>query len=263
MIRLICTLEPVRISFLPQFLDHYSRLGVERFHLSLQVEPGADAGWVDHSVSEANAALAQYGTGLAAVLQKPFSSFVLREHHDRLQSTHASAGDWIVWSDIDEFQVYPGEFKSLIRLAESLEIDYFRGHFVDRLAADGKLRAFDPHQSIWAQYPRQFKLDPSLSPGMTQKVACARSGVQVSRGNHFALNEERLCYYAEPVEVHHFKWDASVVSRLKRRLQPDFQMHCPWWVESKAVLEFIEEHDGSLLPVLDLSLCPSEFRLPD
>jgi hypothetical protein len=69
----------------------------------------------------------------------------------------------------------------------------------------------------------------------------------VGRGNHYPVNEESLCYYSELVEVHHFKWDASVVDRLKRRLRPDFQAQCPWWTESKTILDFIAEHNGSIV----------------
>lgn len=247
MIHLICTLEPVRIAFLRQFVDHYARLGTERFHLSLQVEPEVDPGWVDQAAAQANAILAENGTKLTAVLQKPFNSAALREHHDQLQDLHTRPGDWIIWSDIDEFQVYPGDFKSLIQLADSLEIDYFRGHWVDRVAEDGKLRVFDPEQPIWSQFPRQFNLSRTHPVGMSQKVTCARQSVRVGRGNHYPVNDGSLCYYAEPVEVHHFKWDATVIDRLKRRLQPDFQAKCPWWVESKAILDFIAEHDGAVI----------------
>jgi hypothetical protein len=247
MTHLICTLEPVRTAFLRQFVDHYSRLGVDRFHLSLQVEPGAAPEWVAESASQANAILAENGTGLSAVLERPFNSSVLREHHDRLQDLHTRPGDWIVWADIDEFQIYPGQFKSLLQLAESLEIDYFRGYWVDRVAGDGKLKTFDPAQSIWAQFPRQCNLSNTLPVGISQKVTCARQSIRVGRGNHYPVNEESLCYYSEPVEVHHFKWDASVVDRLKRRLRPDFQAQCPWWTDSKTILDFIAEHNGSVV----------------
>jgi hypothetical protein len=230
--------------FLSQFIEHYARLGVEKFHFSLQMEPGSDPVSIEASSAEANRVLKAYDLELSGILVQPFSSFVLRELHDRLQDRNCREGDWIVWSDIDEFQVYPGEFKSLIKLGETFGIDYFRGNLIDRIAEDGKLRPFDPNESIWKQYPRQIKLTPPFSTGLAHKVTCARANVRVSRGNHFVVNPEALRYYSEPVEIQHFKWDATVVSRLSRRLQPDFQALCPWWIESKIFLDFIEEHGG-------------------
>jgi hypothetical protein len=246
MIHLICTFEPVRIPLVRQFVEHYLHLGVERFHLCLQVEPKVEAAVVEHSRAEVQQTLDAYQIQLNSVLAVPFTATALRVHHDRIQDDHCLPGDWVVWADIDEFQVYPGEFKSLIQLAETLDIDYFRGYFVDRVAADGKLRPFDPEQSIWTQFPRQIKLDTAMRAGVTHKVTCCRSTVRVNNGNHFPVNPEPLCYYSDPVDVHHFKWDTTVISRLSRRLWPDFREQCPHWVESKSVLEFLAEHDGSL-----------------
>jgi hypothetical protein len=248
MIHLICTLEPLRIPFLGQFVEHYVHLGVEQFHLSLQLEPTEDPNESTRAEREANRILAKYDLALRSILVKPFSSFALREHHDKLKRKHCREADWVVWSDIDEFQVYPGEFRSLLDLAASYKIDYFRGYLVDRVAESGKLQPFDPAVPIWGQYPRRFRLTSGRANRMSHKVTCAKSVVQLTPGNHYTISARPLTYYSEPVEVHHFKWDTSVVSRLTRRLQPDFQEQCPWWVESKEILEFIEQNEGSIAP---------------
>jgi glycosyl transferase family 2 len=246
MIHLICTLEPIRICFLDQFIEHYAQLGVEKFHFSLQLEPDSTRAYIEEASSEAKRVLKEHDLELGGVLIQPFSSFALRAHHDRLQDAVCRDGDWIVWSDIDEFQVYPGDFKSLIELAQTFDIDYFRGILIDRTTEDGKLKAFDPGESIWKQYPLQIRLHPSLPSGLSRKIVCARSNIRVGPGNHFVANEEPLCFYTDVVEIQHFKWDATVIRRLARRLAPDFQERCPWWTESKAILDFIEEHGGMI-----------------
>jgi hypothetical protein len=130
----------------------------------------------------------------------------------------------------------------LLALAESLQLDYFRGHLVERTTADGVLRAFDPSQPIWTQYPRRFT-PPFTDPNdKIWKVTCARPSVPVSRGNHFPLGDRPLKFYAESVEVHHFKWDDTVVPRLSRRLEADFRETCAWWTESRDLLAYIEKH---------------------
>jgi hypothetical protein len=248
MIHLICTLEPARIGFIPQFVQHYSLLGVQTFHMSLQMEADAGRAAIREAESSAEAALGRYGLTLVATLLEPFSSFVLRAHHDRIQEAKTSSSDWIVWADIDEFQVYPGDFRSLLKFAESRDIDYFHGRLVERVAADGRLKRFDPKQPLWTQYPRRFQLAHSLTPGISKKVPCARANVPVNPGHHYPAADRALRYYAEPVEVHHFKWDDSVIQRLSRRLKPDFRQKCPWWVESRNVIDYIREHDGTIAP---------------
>jgi len=246
MIHLICTLEPVRIPFLFQFIEHYKRLGVEKFHFSVQAEPRTSTADLENHRRAARRELSPLGIELSALLVQPFNARVLRSHHDELQSRQCRAGDWIVWADIDEFQVYPGQFLSLLNFADAYGVDYFEGHLIDRVSQDGNLREFDPVQSIWQQYPRVVKPPSPISPRSTHKVVCARSDVRLTPGNHYAAGERPLRYYAESAEIHHFKWDSSVVKRLSRRLQPDFQATSPWWVESKAILDLIETHAGGL-----------------
>ena len=125
MIHLICTFEPRRISFLPQFVEHYSLLGVEAFHLSVQLEPNLSPVAREAAKSASSAVLAPYNILLASALVQPFNSHNLRIHHDAIAAAECAMDDWIVWADVDEFQVYPGEFKSLLRFAESLKTRLF------------------------------------------------------------------------------------------------------------------------------------------
>jgi hypothetical protein len=248
MIHLICTLEPARIPFLPQFVEHYSLLGVQNFHLSLQIEPALPAAAADKAQSESAAILKPYGISLAFTLVQPFNSLHLRAHHDAIISRECKADDWILWADIDEFQVYPGDFRSLIRFAEASQLDYFIGYLVERAAADGTLRPFNPAESLWTQYPRRFTL-PGVDPDeKTYKVTCARPQVAISRGNHFPVGDKSFRYYADRVEIHHFKWDETVMARLSRRLQPDFRDNCPWWTESRDLIDFIRQNGGIAKP---------------
>jgi hypothetical protein len=242
MVYLISTFEPLRIPFIPQFVEHYLLLGVDRFLLSVQIEPEQGSSLVEHATQQAAQALKPYGIELAATLRQPFNSLNLRTHHDKLQSDNCAAGDWTIWADLDEYQVYPGDFGSLLDFAGSLNLDYFHGYLVDRVSADGRLRPFDPAKPLWTQYPRRFTPPGSDPVEKVWKVTCARPHVPVSRGNHFPLGPTTFKYYADPVEIHHFKWDDTVVERLSRRLMPDFREACDWWTESRDLLAYIEKH---------------------
>ena len=246
MIHLICTFEPLRLPLLAQFVEHYQVLGIEKFHLSLQIEPEIKDSAAKAATDVCRRILKPYGVELTAVLRKPFNSLNIRVHHDGIQRELGTGSDWIVWADLDEFQVYPGDFRSLVQVAQGIELDYFHGYLVEKIAGDGKLKPFVASESIWNQYPRRFSLPGADGLQRTHKVACARSDVAISRGNHVPLGDKPLKYYAEDVEIHHFKWDATVVQRLSRRLQPDFQSECPWWVDSRDLIEHIQRNEGRL-----------------
>lgn len=240
MIHLICTFEPARIHFLPQFIDHYRQLGVEVFHLSLQVEPDVEPEEKARASHGAQETLLSRGLSLLAVLNCPFSAMALREHHNQIQLQSCQITDWIVWVDIDEFQIYPGSFQDSLRFAEENNLDYFWGRFVDRVTADGSLQPFDPDRPIWEQYPIETHITRDVAKAQTQKLTCARGNVQVTSGNHSAANPETLRYFGPPVAIHHFKWDDSVLQRLRRRVMPDWRERWPWWVESRNLLEFLQ-----------------------
>jgi hypothetical protein len=245
MLHLITTLDESRIEWLPQFLGHYRGLGVERAHLSLHFEPQVSPAVKRQRTDRAAAFAAECGFELTAAIVCVYDTFMLRSHHDQLQSQISDESDWIVWADIDEFQVYPERLPSLIELAERTGIDYFGGVFVDRTTEDGSLPVFDPGRSIWSQFPHQCHITRDLTTACPEKVACARSGVRLTLGNH-AVCDESLTRYEGRVEVHHFKWDASVIPRLQRRLTPDWRERCPWWEESRDVLDHIESNGGKL-----------------
>lgn len=250
MLHLICTVEHGRIDWLPQFVAHYQALSVEQFHLTLHFEPDVPRDQMAARTRLAEETLAAFGIDLYAVLVWPYDSPTLRDHHDQVQSQIASPDDWIVWADLDEFQVYPEPLPDLIARAEQEGYDYFRAEMIDRVGADGGLPAFDPGQPIWEQYPRRSHLTRDVAGAWDRKTTCARAEVIIKGGNHAPVDEEGTTAWPEFFEIHHFKWDASVIPRLQRRLEPDWKERCYWWTESAALLDHIERNGGRINPAM-------------
>jgi hypothetical protein len=166
--------------------------------------------------------------------------------------------DWIVWSDSDEFQGPPGSLVSLAEEADAAGAQVVRGLLVDRVASDGSLPPLDPDLSLWDLFPRAVLIPDAISRAERRKVAMARGWVRVSGGNHFPRPGQRLLEGPGWVPIHHFKWDATVLDRLRFRLRPAFRDACPWWVESRDLLAYFEARGGSFDPA-DLV----DFPLPD
>jgi hypothetical protein len=80
----------------------------------------------------------------------------------------------------------------------------------------------------------------------TDKVVMARRETRLGVGNH-QLRGRTPPDPTEPViPVHHFKWDATVVERLRRRLDPDWKARCRWWTVSATALDRIAYGDGAV-----------------
>ena len=243
MIALICTMEPYRIAWLPQFVEHYRGIGVERFLLALQVEPGIGQGTKDADFARFRETLASLGVDEGWLWDHEYNAPATIRHQRTLQSEHLHSADWIVWCDSDEFQIYPSRLPEIIAGLETQKIDYVRGVFIDRVAADYGLPAFDARTPVWNTFPRACNVTTALSGGDPRKVVLARAGVKVSGGKHVSIGMEKLKTIDGWVQVHHFKWDATVIDRLRYRVRPEWAARFPWWVESKRLLDYLIAHD--------------------
>lgn len=263
MIALISTTEPMRIRWLPQFVRHYRALGVDRFFLSLQLEPDEDPALARGYKAQFRETLAALGIDEVFFLEKSFDAYVTRDHHDAIQDEYISADDWVIWCDSDEYQTYPLPLGEMVARWNKDGFDYVNGLMLDRVTEDGSLPRFDPSVSVWEQFPIACTIAVDVSNVLQRKVAASRGDVYVSRGNHYLASaapamltpaaEKRLA--ARPlsrvlapfpnwVQIHHFKWDAHVIELLRFRLTPRWRAKCPWWVESGRLLEYFERNGG-------------------
>jgi hypothetical protein len=243
MVHLVCTLSIFQHSFVRQFVEHYRKMGVERFWLTPHVEPRqANSQAADDARQALAAAFQDVGVQPLPELSGDFDAMFVRRNHDVVQS-RIPAADWIVWSDLDEFQVYPEPLADLLERADRNGEDALSGEFVDRIGRGGVLREFDPSLRIWGQFPIGCNLSAAVLGGFTHKVAVAKCYVSVGQGNHAVTGcREKAFRWWEPlVAIHHFKWDDTVLSRLARRLETDWKEKCSWWVETQRFVDYAGE----------------------
>ena len=253
MIALICTLEPYRIAWLPQFVRHYRGIGVERFLLALQLEPAATQNARDRDYASFLETLASLDVDEAYRWEHEWSGPAANIHESTLQDEQVRRGDWVVWCDSDELQVYPAPLPDILAQCEAHGVDYVRGVFIDRVAADYSLAAFDAHTSLWDTFPRTCNVTAALARGDPRKVVVARGSVKVSGGKHYAMDPQKLRTIDDWVQVHHFKWDATLLDRLRARVRPEWQARFPWWVESQRLLDYFAANNSHFNPA-DLTL---------
>ncbi len=261
MILIICTLEPYRIEWLPQFVQHYRHLGVERFLLTLQLEPGAAHAEKEQHRNRFRQKLAELDIEEAYYWEQAYDAMGMGKQHRRLQRQKVSPNDWVVWSDSDEFQVYPQPLRDIVAQCEAARVDFIRGAHIDRVAADFSLAQFEPERAIWETFPQTFNVGAALAGAATSKVGLARGRIEVSDGNHFPVTNASLRTLRGWVQVHHFKWDATLIERLRYRLRPEWQAKCPWWVVSKRLVDYLVARGSRFDPadLLPITLQGSHF----
>lgn len=234
---LIATCDPQRLDLLAPFVAHYRRYGVDEFFISLHLDVKYPAERHDELSAQAAAALAECGVALHATYACAFDAMAIRRHHDGIQQGVGSKFDWLVSADIDEFHEFPDALGAFTRDLQRHDAQCVTGHFIDRMARQG-FPAVRGDQSLWSQFPLGTDITRTVLHGWSTKVMLHRPSVKLLPGHHYP--EGSVDAWAQSYAVHHFKWDATVVPRLRRRLEQDWRDRCPWWTESARALEWLD-----------------------
>jgi hypothetical protein len=262
-IRLICLTDLDRTPLLPQFLTHYAELGVDVMHIAVHVNIPAELEARRADLDHCAQVIAEHGGTHEGTICFPYDARIARAYLDHLvQDNRADRGDWILWADSDEFQRYPRDLRDCIAGWDTDNVDAVEGFFIDRITTDGQLAPLDPARPVWDQYPVCCNFTEKVLGAYVGKLVCARGAVRVDDGNHrLALNQcARLA--ADLVPVHHFKWNAEAIPRLKRRVTPEWQRTKFWWKESQRGLDHILTHGRINLAAVDLLTADGDLVTP-
>ena len=246
MIALVCMLEPRRIDWLQQLVHHYRSIGVERFLLTLQLEPGVAPQASDREYERFLAMLASLSIPVGYRWEHEWSAQAERRHERGVVAQNLGDDDWVVPCDADELQVYPAPLSEIVRECEAQRVDYLRGILVDRVAADYSLAAFDADTSLWNAYPNVCNATSALARGDPRKLVLARAPVRVGGGKEALIDPRHLKTISGWVQVHGFKWDATLLERLHLRVLQG--RRDPSWGDAWRLLDYFEAHDSRFDP---------------
>lgn len=132
--------------------------------------------------------------------------------------------DWWIVSDDDELQVYPEPIKDIIEHCERYNYDFVTGGFLDRIGIDGTFPKVERDTDIHKAFALGGFFRHPLSGACPNKVTLMKGYQEVTPGQHYAKFQNGNSWGTShpkrmPVEecftqVHHFKWDSSVIDRL-------------------------------------------------
>lgn len=127
--------------------------------------------------------------------------------------------DWIINADTDEFIELPSGFSKVndfTSYCDSNGHTYVEGEFIDRISADGTFKHITKDDKIFSQFPVRSHITRDIIGGCTAKIPIMRGDMKTIPGHHFIdVNHGKVFNkYPRILNVHHFKWDATVVERL-------------------------------------------------
>ena len=186
-------------------------------------------------------------------IEEPFNWDKVTEIYN--ETISLKPDEWWIVADDDELQVYSKPIKDIVEECEENGWEFVRGGFIDRIGEDGNFPKITKESNVWEEMPNAGFFRYPLSFAEPNKATLLKGTQRVVSGQHFIQfddgttswgTEHPLCYPIEKnfTQVHHFKWDYSVLQRLKE--VSSSKLHEAFSHEYKMMLDSIKERDYKL-----------------
>ena len=161
--------------------------------------------------------------------------------------------DWWIVADDDELHVYPKPINELIEDCEENGYKFITGAFLDRIGENGRFPKVTDDNDIWKEFPLVGSFRYPISNACPNKTVVVKGDIQITNGQHYAMIDGEDTYgdrWNHPlrypidkcfIQVHHFKWDLSVLDRLREvsRIKKDYTYH----EEYKKMFDYILDNN--------------------
>jgi len=235
-------------TMLPHMIQHYKNI-VDEIHVVVYRQSDND-GILDE--------IEKLGiTPIKIVTEPKFNWERVTELYNEIKRTKPN--EWWVVSDDDEFHIYPKPINELILECEQNGWDFITGGFIDRIGENGEFPIVEKDSNIWEKFPLAGFFRYPLSGACPNKVCVMKGYVDVTPGQHYAKigdtdtwrergwNHPKRYPYGSGegfIQVHHFKWDSTVLKRLKEvsETKEDYT----FWKEYKKMYRAIQINDWKI-----------------
>lgn len=142
-------------------------------------------------------------------------------------TTSGEEYDWWIISDCDELQYWPVDPREVAEECIRYRKKFVTGGFLDRIGEEGKFtETYGPATDLDEAFPNIGFFRYPMSGACPNKVVMVKSGQEVTSGQHYAKFPDGSTSWGKKhplrmdinryfIQVHHFKWDYSVLQRLK------------------------------------------------
>ncbi len=236
------------ITMLPHMLEHYKNI-VDEIYVVVYRQHEND-GILDEIKSLGI-------TPHKVVTEEKFNWERVTQLYNEIKRTKPN--EWWVVSDDDEFHVYPKPIREMISDCEENGWKFITGGFLDRIGENGKFPLVTNETDIWSKFPLAGYFRYPMSGACPNKVCIMKGSVDVTPGQHYAIIDDSHVWGIEGfkhplrypigrgegfVQVHHFKWDSTVLERLKE--VSNTEKEYSFWEEYRKMYKAIQINDWEI-----------------
>ena len=198
------------------------------------------------------------------VTEPKFNWEKVTELYNKIKNTKPN--EWWVVSDDDELHVYPIPLRKMVESCEENGWEFITGGFIDRIGVDGTFPTINNDSDIWNEFPLGGFFRNPLSNACPNKVCVMKGSVNVTAGQHYvdlggnkntwgygslfypnrypvgSFNNKNILQDGSGfIQVHHFKWDSTVLKRIKEISETKEEYS--FWKEYKKMYRAIQLND--------------------
>ena len=156
------------------------------------------------------------------IVDESFNWYQVTKIYNKVKQTKPN--DWWVVADNDEFQVYPESIETIINKCETNGYEFVTGGFLDRVSVDGSLLKIEHDSDLHKLFPLGGYFRSPVSNSCPNKATVTKGYIEHTDGQHYVWVDGKTSWGKKhpkrlPVEecftqVHHFKWNSSVLDTL-------------------------------------------------
>ena len=236
------------ITMLPHMLEHYKNI-VDEIYVVVYRQHEND-GILDEIKSLGI-------TPHKVVTEEKFNWERVTQLYNEIKRTKPQ--EWWVVSDDDEFHIYPKPIREMISDCEENGWEFITGGFLDRIGENGEFPLVTKETDIWSKFPLAGYFRYPMSGACPNKVCIMKGSIDVTPGQHYAIIDETHVWGTDGilhplrypigrgegfVQVHHFKWDSTVLERLKE--VSETEENYSFWEEYKKMYKAIQINDWKI-----------------
>lgn len=211
-----------RTNTLVQMLNHYKN-DVSEIHLVNYYSTDVDN---IKTFNEVREIAEKFGCVYHERKEKVFNWEAVTKFYNEIKSLYPN--DWWIVSDDDELQLYWDDIGTIIEDCENSGWEFVTGGFIDKIGHNGEFPLVTTDTDLWEVFPISTFFRYPLSGACPNKVTLMKGSVELTPGQHYAKidghttwkwqgwnHPQRYPIQRGFTQVHHFKWDSTVVDRIK------------------------------------------------
>jgi len=191
---------------LPQFLQHYSQLGVNHFIVGI-LEKTCSIEVIRSLCRDFPCTIVSSAIDFNGNKDTAFRHWLCKQF--------ISPEEWWVIADLDEFHEYPEPLPALVETLDADGYLFLGSTFLDRITSDGSCPNLRPDYPLWEQFPAAADLTRLWMEAPCSKIMLIRGHGTMLGGHHRPKKPHGPIFKGG--KVHHFKWFGDIEGQIRER----------------------------------------------